>query len=164
MTTRIKNILLLLFMAILSAGSAAYVIGATGYAVGVGSVQLVNEHSVCRKVVNDGSYTVWVPTNTDTEWSYFRSYAPAAYWTGACSSCDPMRPGRAVTDGSCTLIEWTQAAPYASSPEACAARCAALGANGCDFLAGTEQAGCYSLTGSCTLGYHGLWNGSICNE
>lgn len=44
----------------------------------------VNEHGVCQKVVNYNGYTVLVPTNSSTEWSYFRSYAPSIGYS-ACS-------------------------------------------------------------------------------
>ena len=49
--------------------------GAGGWASGGGAVTRVAAYSVCNDVTNYGS-TMFVPTGSATEWSYFRSYAP----------------------------------------------------------------------------------------
>lgn len=53
----------------------------------------INEHSVCKKVTNSGSYDLFVPTNTAGEWSSFRSNYPAGVSLGSCGSTYTLTEG-----------------------------------------------------------------------
>lgn len=56
--------------------SIAY--AADSYQVGVGSTVQINEHGVCKKVINSSSYSIFVGTRTASEWASFYNNTPPA--------------------------------------------------------------------------------------
>jgi hypothetical protein len=125
--------------------------------------QQVNEHGVCRRYINDTSYGVLVPTNTDAEWAAFRANSGAQIYSGACDACSPMQKGAVANGDTCTLIERSTDPAHWASAEACAARCTAMGAVVCSWLPGSGDFGCYSWSGgSCNRIGHSLWHAAQC--
>jgi hypothetical protein len=71
------------FVAVVVAAAAQF------YGVAGGSTVEVNEHSICKKVSNTaGSPTVFIPTNTATEWQAFRDYHPAHIGLADCCAAE----------------------------------------------------------------------------
>jgi hypothetical protein len=161
MRTRYKNILLLSFLGALSMGSMGFVYAAAYYDIAPGWWQQVNEWGVCRRVVNDNALTVFMPTNTNAEWSaYYNNGGPSLTARG-CQSCNPLRSTRLIVDGGGGCVQMEKAEIF--EVEACATRCDQLGATGCSLIMGSGDGGCYSWSGAgCAYGSHGLWYGALC--
>lgn len=51
------------------------VYAADSYQVNSGAQVTIDEHTVCKKVTNNNSLAIFVPTKTAAEWAAFRSYA-----------------------------------------------------------------------------------------
>jgi hypothetical protein len=63
---------------------------AQSYAVAGGNMTAVNEWAECRNITNAAGYsTIFVPTNTATEWSEFRLHYPAGISLGTCGPSMP---------------------------------------------------------------------------
>jgi hypothetical protein len=72
---------------------------ASSYAVGSSGSAVVNEWSECRTVTNAGSNpTIFVPTNTSSEWSEFRLHYPAGISLGTCGPSMPFYAYRRKID------------------------------------------------------------------
>lgn len=54
------------------------------YSVAPGTFQIINEWGYCRKVTNNGTNTIFIPTNTLNEWGSFITYPPATVFVDAC--------------------------------------------------------------------------------
>lgn len=74
---------LTLAVALIVSLSAAGIVFAAIFGSGTGEVGLsggrtivVNAHNICKKVTNNSSLDILIPTNTATEWQYFRDNAP----------------------------------------------------------------------------------------
>jgi hypothetical protein len=76
-----------LFYLLLLAGftQPSFLWAAQSYRVNNGTNTDINEHSVCQKVTNSCGSDIFVPTNTSTEWSNFRSSKPACATLSACA-------------------------------------------------------------------------------
>lgn len=75
------GLLLILSVLVLLASANIY------YRVNRGQGVIIKEHSVCRKVINNGQHDIFVPTRTSSEWSNFLSHTPPGVNLASC--CPP---------------------------------------------------------------------------
>ena len=59
----------------------------TGWQVNAGAEREVDCHGVCKIVKNNGSISVFVPTNVSAEWLQFRSNRPTTIQLSECCDC-----------------------------------------------------------------------------
>ena len=78
-----KSVLLSVLFAMLLIG---IVYAATSYQVNSGVQVTIDEWSVCKKVTNNNALAIFVPTNTEAEWTAFRTYASGVTYT-ECVTC-----------------------------------------------------------------------------
>jgi hypothetical protein len=168
MRTRTKNILLLFFMAILAGSAGAYVYAAQYYNITVGGWAQINEWGTCKRVTNDGLGTIFIPTNSDAEWTAARAVMGTNMAGGgngflgqySCSACQPMKRGYNLT-GTCNLLGVSLTD---LTDETCSAYCTSLGATACQGLWGSTEAQCQAYNGDCyTYLGNPLWNAAVCS-
>ncbi len=72
---------------VLACSMALLLTGATSYQVNNGSNQDIDEWGTCKNVANSHASgdALFVPTNTSTEWSTFRSNPPAGVTISDCA-------------------------------------------------------------------------------
>lgn len=63
-------------------GCTIQVWSASSYLSPVGSTQTITEFTICKNVVNHSLYNVFIPTNTDMEWSTFYTFPPTGVELG----------------------------------------------------------------------------------
>jgi len=65
------------------------VYAAESYKVNSGATSTIDEHGVCKKVTNNNSLAIFVPTKTAAEWTAFRTYASGVTYAGCiCAGPD----------------------------------------------------------------------------
>ena len=79
-----RSVLLGILFAMLLIG---IVYAATSYQVNSGVQVTIDEWSVCKKVTNNNALAIFVPTNTEAEWTAFRTYASGVTYA-ECIYCD----------------------------------------------------------------------------
>jgi len=75
-----------------------------GWQIAVGQTKQINCHGVCKKVTNNCSKTIFVPTRTSSEWAEFRSNKPGCVSLSNCCT-DECSSGQ--TDYRCSG-DWVQ--------------------------------------------------------
>ena len=78
-----RSLILGILFAILLIG---IVYAATSYQINSGAQVTVDEWSVCQKVTNNNALAIFVPTNTEAEWTAFRTYASGVTYASCCSA------------------------------------------------------------------------------
>lgn len=140
MAKKITVSVLLLFGIIIV---VSIVYAATSYRVtGGGATTTINEWSMCKKVTNNNSLALFIPTGTSAEWSAFRSYAPSVTLAECQKPCAGLSLGgycwyagtmgascdsTCTTHGSCDLVGTRDYAGSNGTLANCAAIIAALG-------------------------------------
>ena len=73
-----------------------------GWQIAVGQTKQINCHGICKKVTNNCSKTIFVPTRTSSEWSEFRINRPSCVSLSECCSVGEIcNYGSWQCDGSC---------------------------------------------------------------
>lgn len=68
-------------------------LAASYYNIGVGSTVSINQFGTCRRVTNNCSLNIFVPTNTSAEWNTFISKKPTCVTLANCSWVCPGSGG-----------------------------------------------------------------------
>ena len=81
-----RHTLFIIIAVIIGSYGIVYAINtvSTWYQLGNSSSQTIDAHGTCKKVVNNSGNTYFVPTNTSTEWSNFRSNLPGSVSLQSC--------------------------------------------------------------------------------
>lgn len=82
-----------------------------GWQVNVGETKQINCQGVCKKVTNNCSKAIFVPTRTSTEWAEFRTNHPSCVTLSDCIS-PPSAPSVSCSTASSSQINvsWTNVA------------------------------------------------------
>lgn len=71
---------------------------ASSYRVNNSTNTDINEHGVCQNVANASGQDLFVPTNTASEWTEFRTHPPTGVTLSACASaCLATSTGGTIT-------------------------------------------------------------------
>lgn len=73
-----------------------------------GTTITVNEHGICKRVVNSGPNSYFIPTKTLNEWNLFKANKPASVSLGSCYQCPDN--GQIYSDSSSCSSACTQTA------------------------------------------------------
>lgn len=57
---------------------------ASFYSVSPTQTLRITEFTMCRDVTNNGTNSIFIPTNTQAEWDSFKSYPPGSVTTACC--------------------------------------------------------------------------------
>lgn len=92
---------------VLAAAAAITLTAASGYQVNYNTTSTITEWNICKKVTNahTSGKAIFVPTNTSTEWSTFRSKAPAGVTLARCNTWTQVAdfPNTRSYDGAALL-------------------------------------------------------------
>ena len=148
------------------------VYAATSYQVNSGATSTIDEWSVCQKVTNNNALAIFVPTNTEAEWTAFRTYASGVslaecgyycdndgdghYTTTTYSSCKGSSRVSPAGDDCCDSDNraYPGETTYYSSTNNC-------GSWDYDCSGTTNKSGCTVRSVSASDGYTCYWDGCI---
>lgn len=105
-----KQVIPLLCIAACLLAFAALLEASDNSSVNIGANQNITAHAVCKKITNNSAtgLSVYVPTQTDTEWQSFYTHLPQGVTAGSCCA-------GVVVGGYC----WYLSAPGESCTTAC---------------------------------------------
>ena len=124
---------------------------ANSYKINAGVTVSINEHGTCKRVKNNKSVALFVPTKTSAEWTAFRGSSASGATQSNCvmtctmtgsKMCDSPRSSGNIIRSS-----------YQSSVSACKTYCqATTGVDVCEFSEDSMGGGTCYAWGPCTLG------------
>lgn len=142
-----KSLILALCLLMLPAVSTH---AANSYKVNAGATVSINEHGTCKRVKNNKSVALFVPTKTSTEWASFRNASASGATLSNCVMTCTMTASKWCNSPRTgdNILRSTSLSDVASCKTYCEAT---SGVDVCEYYTNSMGGTCY-VWGPCTLG------------